>query len=370
METIDCVVVGAGVVGLACARSLALSGREVLILESENDFGTGISARNSEVIHAGLYYPPGSLKARLCLAGRDMLYRYCRERGVPHRRTGKLVVAAHPGQQSALEALATNARRNGVTGLRLLDASALARLEPALYAHSALYSPDTGIIDSHQLMLALLADGEAAGAILATNSALTAGKVTGHGIELDIVSGGESLRLRSQWLVNAAGLSAHAVAGCLEGLGEEHTPRQWYARGDYFTYSGKAPFSHLIYPLPEPGGLGVHLTLDMAGQARFGPDVTWLDAPDFQVDAGKAAAFARSISSWWPEIDAERLSPGYAGVRPKLSGPGEPDSDFRIDGPRRHGVPGLVNLFGIESPGLTSCLTIARQVIAELGLGD
>ena len=361
-ERVDAVVIGAGVVGLACARALARAGREVLILERERDFGTGISSRNSEVIHGGLYYPPGSLKARLCVAGREALYRFCADHGVDCARIGKLVVAVEAGQADALRALSERARINGAGALAWLDRSQVAALEPALDVHAALHSPNTGIIDSRGLMRALLGDAEAAGALLVLGSRVVAGAAQPDGIDIDVAGDGGTTSLRVRSLVNAAGLDAVTVAGNIAGLPAGAVPRLWYARGQYFSHAGRVPFERLIYPLPEPGGLGIHLTLDLAGQGRFGPDVTWVDAPAFSVDPGMAPRFAAAIRRWWPALDPDRLVPGYAGVRPKLAGPGMGDSDFRIDGPAVHGVPGLVNLFGIESPGLTACLAIGDHV--------
>jgi L-2-hydroxyglutarate oxidase LhgO len=366
VEKVDAVVIGAGVVGLACGRALALAGREVLIVEREPAFGTGISARNSEVIHAGLYYPPGSLKSRLCVAGRAQLYRYCLDHQVAHKRTGKLVVARQGSQIEALQSLYGRGQANGVTDLVLLDRQQALAMEPHLDVAAAIYSPSTGIIDSHGLMLALLGDAEGAGAVLALNSVVSAGKVTAGGLELTIDSGGQPLTLKATNVVNAAGLDAIAVAREIQGIPAQAVPRGWYARGRYFTYSGRIPFLHLVYPLPASGGLGVHLTLDLAGQGRFGPDITWLDSPDYSVDPAAAADFAASVRRWWPEVEEARLVPGYAGVRPKLVGPGMTDGDFRIDGPTEHGVPGLVNLFGFESPGLTACLAVADEVVRRL----
>lgn len=361
METVDVVVIGAGVVGLACASALAQAGREVLIVEREACFGSGISARNSEVIHAGLYYPPGSLKARLCVEGRQQLYAYCEQRGVAHARCGKLVVAGRSTQVDALQAIANRARQNGVDDLRLLERTEIAALEPALDAHAALLSPSTGIVDSHGLMLALLGDAERHGAMLALGSPVTGGVADGDGVVLEI--GGEApMTLRAQWVINAAGLDAVALGSAIRSAASAQAPRARFARGVYFSYSGKAPFSRLIYPIPEPGGLGVHLTLDLGGQAKFGPDVEWIDQPDYHVDPARVGRFAEAIRSWWPALDADRLQPGYAGVRPKIVGPGEADADFRIDGPMQHGVAGLIHLYGIESPGLTASLAIGNHV--------
>jgi D-amino-acid oxidase len=366
MDRVDCVVIGAGVVGLACARSLAAAGREVVVLERESAFGTGISSRNSEVIHAGLYYPTGSLKARLCVAGREMLYRWCEARGVTHQRCGKLVVATRPEQMDALVALRDTAEANGVCDLQLLDAERVQALEPALKVHAALLSPSTGIVDSHGLMLSLLGEAEAHGAMLALGSPVVSGRATGDGVVLQV--GGESpTELRANWVVNAAGLDAVALSRDIAGPAVDALPEAWFARGVYFTLVGKVPFSHLIYPLPEPGGLGVHLTLDLGGQAKFGPDVEWIDAPDYTVDPARATRFAEGIRRWWPSLDADRLTPGYAGVRPKIVGPGRADADFRIDGPDVHGAPGLIHLFGIESPGLTASLAIGEHVARMAG---
>lgn len=366
MDRVNSVVIGAGVVGLACACSLARRGREVVIVERETALGTGISARNSEVIHAGLYYPPGSLKARLCVEGRQRLYAWCARYGVDHARCGKLVVASTAAQTPALLAIAERAHANGVTDLRRIDAAELAALEPALCAHSALLSPSTGIVNSHGLMLSLLGEAERHGAMLALGSPVLEGRAEADGIVLRI--GGDSpSALKAAQVVNAAGLDAPALGRAIAAPAAIGAPRAHYARGVYFSYAGKAPFSRLIYPIPEPGGLGVHLTLDLGGQAKFGPDVEWIAAPDYSVDPARAERFARAIRHWWPGLDADRLQPGYAGVRPKIVGPGEPDADFRIDGPAAHGTPGLVHLYGIESPGLTAALAIGEHVAELLG---
>ncbi len=366
METTDCVVIGAGVVGLACARALAEAGREVIVLEREVAYGTGISSRNSEVIHAGLYYPPGSLKARLCVEGRDLLYTYCAERGVGHARCGKLVVATKAAQAGALKQIRARAVANGVDDLRVLNEHELRFIEPALDAHAALLSPSTGIVDSHGLMLALLGDAERHGAMLALGSPVLGGAADGNGVVLK-VGGAQEMELRARWVINAAGLDAVALGHRIVGPAQADLPQAWFARGVYFTLTGKAPFSRLIYPIPEPGGLGVHLTLDLGGQAKFGPDVEWIDAPDYHVDPARAARFTAAIRAWWPQLEDGRLAPGYAGVRPKIVGPGEPDADFRIDGPAQHGAPGLIHLFGIESPGLTAALAIGRHVADMVG---
>ncbi|KJH67666.1 NAD(P)/FAD-dependent oxidoreductase [Chromobacterium violaceum] len=360
MERVECVVIGAGVVGLAVARALAQAGREVVIVEAEPAMGLHASSRNSEVIHAGLYYPAGSLKARLCVAGRDALYRYCAERAIPHRRLGKLIVASRESQLARLDALEAQARANGVADIRRLTASEARALEPALDCAAALLSPSTGIVDSHALMLSLLA--EAAGAQLALASPVEGGEVTPDGVALRVAG----MALLAKRVVNAAGLFAPDVARAIAGLRADSIPQARYARGVYFSLQGRAPFSRLVYPLPEAGGLGSHLTLDLAGQARFGPDVEWVDGVDYRVDPARADAFYRAVRAWWPQLPDGALAPGYAGIRAKIAGPGEPDADFVIQGPAVHGAPGLVNLFGIESPGLTSCLAIADAALAQL----
>ncbi|MCD0491586.1 NAD(P)/FAD-dependent oxidoreductase [Chromobacterium violaceum] len=362
MERVECVVIGAGVVGLAVARALAQAGREVVIVEAEPAMGLHASSRNSEVIHAGLYYPAGSMKARLCVAGRDALYRYCAERAIPHRRLGKLIVASRESQLARLDALEAQARANGVADIRRLTASETRALEPALDCAAALLSPSTGIVDSHALMLSLLADAEAAGAQLALASPVEGGEVTPDGVALRVAG----MALLAKRVVNAAGLFAPDVARAIAGLRADSIPQARYARGVYFSLQGRAPFSRLVYPLPEAGGLGSHLTLDLAGQARFGPDVEWVDGVDYRVDPARADAFYRAVRAWWPQLPDGALAPGYAGIRAKIAGPGEPDADFVIQGPAVHGAPGLVNLFGIESPGLTSCLAIADAALAQL----
>ncbi len=370
IDTVDAVVIGAGVVGLATARALAQSGLETLLLEREGAIGTGISSRNSEVIHAGLYYPRGSLKAGLCVRGREMLYAYCASHGVAHRRCGKLVVATAPEQVSGLEQLAGRARANGVTDLCLLGAADALALEPALCCKGALLSPSTGIVDSHGLMLALQGDFERAGGLLALRSPVQSIRVEAGSHRLE-VGGAEPTALRARHVVNACGLRAPALAALMHGLAPVHVPRARFSKGCYFALSGKAPFSHLVYPLPQDAWLGVHLTLDLAGQARFGPDAQWLDvdaadAIDYRVDPARADAFYADVRRYWPALPDGALQPDYSGVRPKIHGPGEPAPDFCVQGPREHGIAGLVNLFGIESPGLTSCLALADEVLARL----
>ena len=364
VDHVDCVVIGAGVVGLAVARALALQGREVLVLEAADAIGTGASSRNSEVIHAGLYYPSGSLKARLCVQGRDLLYAYCAERGVPHQRCGKLVVATSEAQHSALQGIADHARANGVHDLQWLDQAAAQALEPALQCTAALLSPSTGIVDSHALMLALQGDLENAGGVVALRSPLAYAQCAQGAIDLIVEDG---TRLRAKTVVNAAGLQAPALARRFAGVDARHIPTAHYAKGSYFSLSGKAPFSHLIYPVPEAAGLGVHLTLDLGGQARFGPDVQWVEDPeDLQLDVARGAAFYGAVRRYWPGLRDGALQPGYAGMRAKINGPDAPAADFVIQGEAIHGVPGLVQLFGIESPGLTSALAIGEYAVALL----
>lgn len=361
-DKVDCVVIGAGVVGLAVARALALQGREVLVLEAADAIGTGTSSRNSEVIHAGLYYPTGSLKAWLCVQGRDMLYAYCAQRSVPHRQCGKLLVATSEAQLPGLQSIQARAEANGVMDLQWLTREQAQALEPDLECVAALHSPSTGIVDSHALMLALQGDLEHAGAMVALNSPLALAYCAKNAIDLIANDG---TRLQARTVVNAAGLHAPALAAGFAGLDAAHVPPARYAKGNYFTLTGKAPFSRLIYPVPEAAGLGVHLTLDLGGQAKFGPDVQWVDSPDdLLVDPARGDAFYAEVRKYWPGLRDGALAPGYAGMRPKIHGPDAPAADFMIQGPAMHGVPGLVNLFGIESPGLTSALAIAEHVVA------
>jgi L-2-hydroxyglutarate oxidase LhgO len=364
-EHIAAVVIGAGVVGLACARALARSGRETLVLERHDAFGTEISARNSEVIHAGIYYPAGSLKAKLCVSGRAALYRYCEEYGVAHRRCGKLIVATQDEQEVTLSSIRKHAEANGVTDIQTLSADQVRALEPEVRCSAALFSPSTGIIDSHGLMLSLLGDAEHHGANLALRSPVLSARITDDRIVLRV--GGDSpMELLTDVVVNAAGLGATAVAASIAGLPAGFVPPAYLAKGNYFSLAGRAPFSRLIYPVPEAGGLGVHLTLDLAGQARFGPDVEWINAVDYTVSPERGLKFYDQVRKYWPGLRDGALQPDYAGIRPKISGPADPAADFAIQGPENHGVEGLVNLFGIESPGLTSCLAIADHVIASL----
>ncbi|WP_298688581.1 NAD(P)/FAD-dependent oxidoreductase [uncultured Sphingomonas sp.] len=363
MYEADSIVVGGGVVGLAIARALALAGREPIVVDSEKGIGMVTSSRNSEVIHAGLYYPEGSLKAALCVRGKALLYEFCAARGVPHRRCGKILVATSADQIGGLDPIVAAAAKAGVDDLRPLDRADLHRIEPALAGVAGLFSPSTGIVDSHALMLALQGEAEANGAQVVLASTVDAIEA-GDGDVLVTLAGDEAPSLRTPLLINAAGLGAQALARTMGALAPDHIPALHYAKGVYFALSGRAPFSHLVYPLPEPGGLGVHLTLDMAGAARFGPDVEWIDTIDYDVDPARADRFYGAIRRYWPDLPDGALAPAYAGIRPKISAPGEPAADFCISRPRDHGVAGLINLFGIESPGLTSSLAIGEHVAA------
>jgi L-2-hydroxyglutarate oxidase LhgO len=372
METVDAVVIGAGVVGLAVGRALAQSGLETVVLERTNLIGSGTSSRNSEVIHAGIYYATGSLKARLCVQGREALYAYCEAHGVEHRRCGKLLVATNEAQQSKLLQIQAQAARNGVADLQLLTAVQVHALEPELRAVAALLSPSTGIVDSHGLMLALQGDLERSGGALALLAPVESIDARGP-LPVLSVGGDAPMQLSARFVVNAAGLWAPHVAAATLGLAPQHVPTAHYAKGNYFSLAARAPFSRLVYPIPQDAGLGVHLTLDLAGQARFGPDVEWIapatpDAIDYRVDTSRAAAFEADIRSYWPGLPEGALQPAYSGVRPKLHGAGQPASDFILQGPADHGIAGLMNLFGIESPGLTASLAIADEVLRRLAL--
>ena len=362
MDRVDAVVIGAGLVGLAVARALALAGREVVILEAEDAIGTHTSSRNSEVIHAGIYYPKGSLKARACVEGRQRLYAYCAARGVPHRRCGKLIVATDAAQLGELEAIRQKAHANGVADVVRISVQEVRAMEPELTCVAALHSPSTGIIDSHALMLACLGDAQNAGAVLALRSRLDKAVVRRNGIELHVAGAEPVLAAK---LVNSAGLTAPSVARRIEGYPAHLVPPEFYAKGNYYTLARRAPFSRLVYPVPEPGGLGVHVTLDLGGRARFGPDVEWVEKIDYTVDPRRAERFYAAIRRYWPGLPEGALEPGYAGIRPKISGRGEPAADFVVQGPRAHGVPGLVQMYAIESPGLTASLALADHV-AEL----
>jgi len=376
VDQVDVLVVGAGVVGLAAARALASRGRDVIVAEAAPRYGSGVSSRSSEVVHAGLYYEPGSLKARLCVQGRELLYAYCRERGVAHARCGKLVVATRPQDEGRLEAIRARAHACGADAaepLAMLTAAQARALEPELQCSAALLSPRSGIVDSHGLMTALLADTEAAGGLLACASRIEGAEPAPGGWRIAIGADDTRSLLQARWIVNAAGLDAQAVARSITGFPDSSIPQRHLAKGHYFDLAGKAPFARLIYPTPVGGGLGVHLTLDLGGGARFGPDVQWLDAVgaetpaaalDHAVDPARAAAFYAEVRRYWPRLPDSALQPAYAGIRPKLAGAGAAAADFRIDGPATHGVDGLVHLFGIESPGLTSALAIGEVVAA------
>ncbi len=368
MEWVDCVVVGAGVVGLAVARALALAGREVIILEAADGIGTETSSRNSEVIHAGIYYPAGSFMARFCVAGRRALYAYCAEKGVPHANCGKLIVATNAEEDAMLAGIKRRAEVNGVEGMRVLSATEAIALEPNLSCTSALLSPVTGIIDSHAFMLALEGDAENAGAVPVFLSPVTGGRVVQGGAEIDI-GGADPMTLRCRLLVNATGLHAPRFASRIIGMPSDRIPGAYYAKGNYFTLSGRSPFTRLIYPVPVPGGLGVHLTIDLGGQARFGPDVQWIDTIDYTVDAARADSFYAAVRKYWPALKDGALQPGYSGIRPKIVPRGAPAQDFVVQGPQTHGVPGLINLFGIESPGLTAALALADHVVEVAATG-
>lgn len=368
MERVDCIVVGAGVIGLAVARRLAMAGLETLVLERAAAPGTETSSRNSEVIHAGLYYPPGSLKARLCVRGREQLYQYCRDHGVAHRRCGKLVVATTDEEIATLRSYADVARRNGVNDLQWLTPESVTALEPAVRCAAALWSPSTGIVSSHELMLALLGEVEAGGGTLACRADVVGGRLANDGHVVRARHDGTHSEITTRWLVNAAGLHAQSLAHRLEGLDAATIPPLYLAKGQYFVQPGRAPFNHLVYPVASSAGLGIHVTLDLAGGVRFGPDVEWVSAIDYAVDESRRDAFAAAIRRYYPDLDPKRLQPGYAGIRPKLAAPGEPAADFCIQGPAAHGWPGLVNLYGIESPGLTAALAIADEVATLLGI--
>jgi L-2-hydroxyglutarate oxidase LhgO len=363
MESVDVVVAGAGVVGIAVARALALAGREVIVLDAAEGIGTETSSRNSEVVHAGIYYPKDSLMARLCVQGRRQLYAFCDERRVPYRKCGKLIVATSAEEDAKLAGIQARAEANGVEGMRVLTASEARALEPHLQCTSALLSPETGIVDSHGYMVALQAEAEAHGAMFVFHSPVTSGRAIEGGVEIE-VGGTDPMALRCRLLVNSAGLHATELARAIAGMPSQLVPRQYYARGCYFTLAGRSPFSRLIYPVPVAGGLGVHLTIDLGDQARFGPDVEWIDRIDYSVDPSRADSFYDAVRRYWPALKDGALQPGYAGVRPKLSAKGEPAWDFVVQAPAVHGVSGLLNLFGIESPGLTSAIALA-DLVAE-----
>ncbi|HKB83222.1 MAG TPA: NAD(P)/FAD-dependent oxidoreductase [Burkholderiales bacterium] len=360
-EQLDCAVIGAGVVGLAIARELASAGREVIVLEAADAIGTHTSSRNSEVIHAGLYYPRNSLKARLCVSGKQLLYDYCAGHGVPHSNIGKIVVAVTEDEIVTLKSYVEKARGNGVQDLRWLSRGALRELEPAVECVAGFLSPSTGIVDSHALMLAYQGDAQNSGATVVFKSPVESGSVGPAGIVLN-VGGDEPMTLICRSVVNAAGLFAQNIARSIEGMPATGIPPQYFAKAHYYTLSGKPPFRRLVYPVASNAHLGVHVTVDMAGQIRFGPDVSWVDSVDYTFDHSREPLFYDAIRKYYPALRDGQLQPGYTGIRPKVSGPKEPAADFIISGPRNHGVGGLVNLFGIESPGLTASLAIAAHV--------
>lgn len=364
-ERIECAVIGAGVVGLAIARRLAMNGREVVILEAESAFGTHTSSRNSEVIHAGIYYPTGSLKAKVCVAGRKALYRYCAEHDVHHRRIGKVIVACDDTELATLKKYKAQAETNGVDDLQMLTGDELAAMEPEVRCVAGFLSPSTGIIDSHGLMLAYLGDAEGHGAALALASPVVGGRVEAGGIVLD-VGGAEPMSLQCSMVVNSAGLNAQAVSRSISGLRSDTIPPTHYAIGHYYTLSAPAPFRRLVYPVARQDWLGVHVTLDLGGQVKFGPDFEWIDRVDYRFDERREAAFYKAIRRYYPGLRDGTLQPGYTGIRPKIHGPADPAPDFLIQGRNAHGIPGLINLYGIESPGLTSSLAIADHVAAML----
>lgn len=360
-DTIECVVIGAGVIGLAIAREMAEAGLETVVLEKENRIGTSTSSRNSEVIHAGIYYPADSLKAKTCVGGKAMLYDYCRERGVGHSNCGKLIVASDKDEIPVLRQIISKAEANGVDDLVLLDRAQARDLEPELNCQAAILSPSTGIVDTHELMLTLQGDLENSGGAVAVESPVTGGAITDGGVLLQ-VGGDDEFELLARRVVNCAGLDASKVAGRFDGMPAELVPTIYLAKGCYFSYSHRAPFRHLVYPVPHAYALGVHLTLDLGGRARFGPDMEWVESVDYDVDPLRAESFYGAIRRYWPGLPNESLSPDYSGIRPKLQGPHDEARDFWIQDAREHGVPGLVNLFGMESPGLTACLAIGAYV--------
>ncbi len=365
-ESVDTIVIGAGVVGLAIARHQALAGHEVLIIEAAGDIGTQTSSRNSEVIHAGIYYPAGSLKAALCVRGRGLLYDFCARNGVAVKRLGKIIVATRTAEEAKLDAIHAQAKANGVHDLQRLTRAEAVMLEPDVDCTAALLSPSTGIVDSRALMLALLGEAEANGASLALRTIMKSATPKADGFQVQLVADGEAFDLSCRRLVNAAGHGAHGVALGIADFPPQHVPPRHLAKGSYCSVSGASPFQRLIYPVPVPGGLGIHATLDMQGQVRLGPDVRWVDSEDYGTADVDPETFRNACLSYWPGLKGRDVTPAYCGVRPKISGPGEPPADFRIDGSACHGIAGLVNLFGIESPGLTSSLAIAEHVAVLL----
>ena len=374
MDRVDCVVIGAGVIGLAVAREMALQGRETILLERESTFGTISSARNSEVIHAGIYYPKDSLKAKLCVEGNRMLYEYCRSHHVATQPYGKLIVASDESQVNDLQAILYKAQQNNVPEIKMLTGEQAKSMEPELQCSAALLSASTGIVDSHGFMLSLLGGFEDAGGMIAYQSPLISAKPIGSkaqdGFELEI-GGADGMKIQTKLLINCAGMSAPAIAKKIEGLAQEQIPKAYFAKGNYFSLSGKSPFKHLIYPIPEPGGLGVHLTLDMGGQAKFGPDVEWLEIDDenqidYTVNPKRGDGFYAAVRKYWPGLKDNALQPDYSGVRAKIVQPNSPAGDFCFNTPKDHGLEGLFNLYGFESPGLTSSLAIAKYLEGQI----
>ena len=364
-ERVDCAVIGAGIIGLAIARELALHGREAIVIEAADAIGTHTSSRNSEVIHAGLYYGKGSFKARFCIAGKQLLYDYCRERGVLHKNIGKIVVAAGDDEIATLKGYVAKAEANGVTDLRWLSRTQLREMEPEVECAAGFLSPSTGIVDSHALMLAYQGDAQNHGAAVVFKSPVRSGEIGADGIVLN-VGGDEPMTIACNAVVNSAGLFAQDVARSVSGIPAQSIPPQYFAKAHYYTLSGKPPFRRLVYPVATSAHLGVHVTVDLAGQVRFGPDVSWVDKVDYSFDHSREPLFYRAIRKYYPGLKDGQLQPGYTGIRPKVSGEGEPAADFVIQGPKDHGVPGLVNLYGIESPGLTASMAIAQHVRALL----
>lgn len=362
MHDIETLIIGAGVIGLAVARAQALAGQDVLLVEKNDIIGSETSARNSEVIHAGIYYPKGSFKAKLCVEGKHLLYQHCKSHGVPHQQIGKLIVASHELQVADLLAIREKAKDNGVNDLRLLDHDETLAMEPALDAVAGLFSPSTGIIDSHAYMLSLQGDAEEHGCQIAFNTVAESWEVLNDGGFRVRFSGEDEMELTCRNLIISGGLHSSKFAFASPSPASQMVQPTLFAKGNYFRLNGQAPFSHLIYPVPEPGGLGVHLTLDMGGQARFGPDVEWVDGIEYEVDPARGEKFYAAIRSYWPGLPDDSLEPDYSGIRPKLVGPGEAAADFTFWGPQEHGLPGLVGLFGMESPGLTASLAIANHV--------
>ena len=374
MDRVNCVVIGAGVIGLAVAREMALQGRETILLERESAFGTISSARNSEVIHAGIYYPKDSLKAKLCVEGNRMLYEYCRTHHVATQPYGKLIVASDDSQLDDLQAILYKAQQNNVPEIKMITGEQAKSMEPELQCSAAVLSASTGIVDSHGFMLSLLGGFEDAGGMIAYQSPLISAKPIGSkaqdGFELEI-GGSDAMKIQTKLLINCAGMSAPAIAKKIEGLAQEQIPKAYFAKGNYFSLSGKSPFKHLIYPIPEPGGLGVHLTLDMGGQAKFGPDVEWLEIDDenqidYTVNPKRGDGFYAAVRKYWPGLKDNALQPDYSGVRAKIVPPNSPAGDFCFNMPKDHGLEGLFNLYGFESPGLTSSLAIAKYLEGQI----